>query len=156
MDGDWPAAVMTIPFRCGISRVASSCRPCGVTDPTSDSLSPESEDFPKRRSRRCARWGRLRVLLCQAPGKRSNSGRGSFIEVSTEHYNLQTGRSMTISEANGRSSLFVGAISSGLIALTSVRQISQLGTAFFVFSLVVIPTLVFMGLITFERVLPRS
>ena len=73
--------------------------------------------------------------------------------ITTEHYNLQTGRSMTISEANGRSSLFVGAVSSGLIALTFVGQISHLGTAFFVFSLVVIPTLVFMGLITFERVL---
>jgi hypothetical protein len=42
---------------------------------------------------------------------------------------------------------------SGLIALTFVGQISRLGTAFFVFSLVVIPTLFFMGLITFERVL---
>ena len=30
--------------------------------------------------------------------------------ITTEHYNLQTGRSMTISEANGRSSLFVGAV----------------------------------------------
>jgi hypothetical protein len=73
--------------------------------------------------------------------------------ITTEHYNLQTGRSMTISESNGRASLFVGAVSSGLIALTFVGQISHLGTAFFVFSLVVIPTLVFMGLITFERVL---
>jgi hypothetical protein len=72
--------------------------------------------------------------------------------MTTEHYNLQTGRSMTISEANGRASLFVGAVSSGLIALTFVGQISHLGTAFFVFSLVVIPTLFLMGLITFERV----
>src|SRR5256886_17672334 len=73
--------------------------------------------------------------------------------MTTEHYTLQTGRSITTAETNGRSSLFVGAVSSGLIALTFVGQISHLGTAFFVFSLVVIPTLVFMGLITFERVL---
>jgi hypothetical protein len=73
--------------------------------------------------------------------------------MTTEHYNLQTGRSMTISEANGRSSLFVGAVSSGLIALAFVGQLSHLGTTFYVFSLVVIPTLLFMGLITFERVL---
>src|SRR5947207_15783107 len=73
--------------------------------------------------------------------------------MTTEHYHLQTGRSMTISEANGRSSLFVGAVSSGLIALAFVGQISQLGTPFYVFSLVVLPTLFFMGLITFERVL---
>ena len=73
--------------------------------------------------------------------------------MTTEHYNLQTGRSMTISEANGRSSLFVGAVSSGLIALAFVGQLSHLGTTFYVFSLVVLPTLFFMGLITFERVL---
>ena len=75
--------------------------------------------------------------------------------MTTEHYNLQTGRSMTISEANGRSSLFVGAVSSGLVALAFVGQISHLGTAFFVFSLVV-AALFLMGLITFERVLEAS
>src|SRR5215472_2454332 len=73
--------------------------------------------------------------------------------MTTDHYSLQTGRSMTIAEVNGRSSLFVGAVSSGLIALAFVGQISHLGTAFYVFSLVVLPTLLFMGLITFERVL---
>jgi hypothetical protein len=73
--------------------------------------------------------------------------------MTTEHYNLQTGRAMTVSEANGRASLFVGAVSSGLIALALVAQLSHLGMAFFVFSLVVLPTLLFMGLITFQRVL---
>jgi len=73
--------------------------------------------------------------------------------MTTEHYNLQVGRSMTISEANGRASLFVGAVSSGLVALAFVAQIAHLGTAFFVFSLVMLPTLFLMGLITFERVL---
>ena len=76
--------------------------------------------------------------------------------ITTEHYNLQTGRSMTTAETNGRSSLFVGAVSSGLIALTFVGQIAHLGTAFFVFSLVVIPTLLLMGLITFERLLQAA
>src|SRR5260370_23487015 len=72
--------------------------------------------------------------------------------MTTEHYNLQMGRSMSISETNGRASLFVGAVSSGLVALAFVGQLSHLGTAFFVFSLVVLPTLFLMGLITFERV----
>ena len=73
--------------------------------------------------------------------------------MTTEHYNLQTGRAMTVSEANGRASLFVGAVSSGLIALALVAQLSHLGTAFLVFSLVVLPTLLFMGLITFGRLM---
>ena len=50
--------------------------------------------------------------------------------MTTEHYNLQTGRAMTVSEANGRASLFVGAVSSGLIALDLVALLSHLGTAF--------------------------
>ena len=73
--------------------------------------------------------------------------------MTTEHYTLQTSRSMTISEANGRASLFVGAVSSGLVALAFVAQLAHFGTAFFVFSLAVLPTLFLMGLITFERVL---
>lgn len=65
--------------------------------------------------------------------------------LTIEHYNLQGGRTMTISEANGRASLFVGAVSSGLIALTFVGQISHLGLAFFMFNLVVLPTLCLWG-----------
>lgn len=34
--------------------------------------------------------------------------------LTIEHYNLQSGRAMPISEANGRASLFVRAVSSGL------------------------------------------
>ncbi|GHO47361.1 hypothetical protein [Ktedonospora formicarum] len=73
--------------------------------------------------------------------------------MTTEHYNLQTGRAMTISEANGRASLFVGSVSSGLVALALVAQLSQLSIAFFAFSLIVLPTLFFMGLLTFQRIL---
>jgi len=73
--------------------------------------------------------------------------------ITTEHYNLQTGRSMTVADANGRSTLFIGAVSGALIALAFTGQVSRMGTAFFVFSLVLLPSLFLMGLITFERVL---
>ena len=73
--------------------------------------------------------------------------------MTTEHYNLQSGRSMTVSDINGRTALFIGAVSSALIALAFIGNISHLGTAFFVFSLVLFPSLVFMGLVSFERVL---
>ncbi len=76
--------------------------------------------------------------------------------ITTEHYNLQTGRSMTISEANGRASLFLSTVSSTLVALAFVGQIAHLGVAFFVFSLVLFPSLLFLGLVTFERVLQSS
>jgi hypothetical protein len=51
--------------------------------------------------------------------------------MTTEHYTLQTGRSMTIAEANGRASLFVGAVSSGLVALAFVGQLSHKGDRLF-------------------------
>ncbi len=73
--------------------------------------------------------------------------------MTTEHYTLQMGYSI---EVNGRSSLFVGTVSSALIALAFVAQLSHFGTAFFVFSLVAIPTLFFIGLITFERMLQAN
>ncbi len=76
--------------------------------------------------------------------------------ITTEHYNLQTGRSMTISEANGRASLFLSTVSSTLVALAFVGQIAHLGVAFFVFSLILFPSLLFLGLVTFERVLQSS
>jgi hypothetical protein len=73
--------------------------------------------------------------------------------ITTEHYNLQTGRSMTVADANGRCTLFIGAVSGALIAIAFTGQVSRMGTAFYVFSLVLLPSLFLMGLITFERVL---
>lgn len=76
--------------------------------------------------------------------------------MTTEHYTLQSAQAMEISDINGRMSLFIGAVSSTLIALAFIGQISNLGTAFFVFSLVLFPSLWFMGLVTFERVIQST
>ena len=71
--------------------------------------------------------------------------------MATEHSVLQAGRSATIFETGGRTAVFLGTVSSTLIALAFVGQISGLGTAFFAFALVLLPTLFFLGLATFER-----
>lgn len=76
--------------------------------------------------------------------------------MTTEHYTLQMGYAISTSEVNGRSSLFVGTVSSALIALAFVAQISHFGPTFFVFSQVIIPPLFLMGLITFERMLQAN
>ncbi len=77
--------------------------------------------------------------------------------MTTEHYNLQSGRAMTVSEANGRASLFLGTVSTSLIALAFVAQVSRsgvsLGQEFYVFAFVLLPSLMFLGLVTFDRVL---
>jgi hypothetical protein len=54
--------------------------------------------------------------------------------ATTEHFNLQTARAATISEANGRASIYLAAVSSNLIALAFIGQMSRLGSAFYAFS----------------------
>jgi hypothetical protein len=76
--------------------------------------------------------------------------------LTTEHFALQTGRAMTVADASSRSMLFLSTLSSTLIALAFIGQISRLGTAFFLFALVLFPSLLFLGLVTFERVLQSA
>lgn len=44
--------------------------------------------------------------------------------LTTEHYNLQMQRIATINEANGRASIFLGAVAAGLIALGSRASVT--------------------------------
>jgi hypothetical protein len=82
----------------------------------------------------------------------SDDQRQKMLQImATEHSVLQAGRSATIFETGGRTAVFLGTVSSTLIALAFVGQISRLGTAFFAFALVLLPTLFFLGLVTFER-----
>jgi hypothetical protein len=76
--------------------------------------------------------------------------------MTTEHSALQAGRSATIFETGARAAAFLGTVSSALVALAFVGQVSRLGTAFFAFALVLLPTLFFVGLATFERALESS
>src|SRR2546430_5880320 len=73
--------------------------------------------------------------------------------LTTEHYNLQMQRVATISESNGRASVFLGAVSAGLIALgfESTRGASPIGHM--IFQLLVLTPLVFLGLVAFMRCL---
>lgn len=74
--------------------------------------------------------------------------------VTTEHFNLASARAATISETNGRASLFLSAVSAGLVALAFAGQTSR--TALYTFGLILFPVLSFLGLVTFERALQTS
>ena len=76
--------------------------------------------------------------------------------ATTEHFNLQTARSMTVSEANGRANLYLAALSSNLIALAFIGQMSRLGAAFYAFALILLPVLAFVGVVTFLRLVQSS
>lgn len=74
--------------------------------------------------------------------------------LTTEHYNLQMQRVATISESNGRASVFLGAVSAGLIALgfeSSTRGAGPVGRM--IFQVLVLTPLVFLGLVAFVRCL---
>jgi hypothetical protein len=76
--------------------------------------------------------------------------------ATTEHFNLQTARVATVSEANGRASIYLAALSSNLIALAFIGQMSRLGAAFYAFALILLPMLAFMGVVTFQRLVQSS
>ena len=71
--------------------------------------------------------------------------------LTTEHYTLQAQRSSTIVEANGRSQLFLSAVSGATVALALVAQLDGLGQTFTVFALTVLPALLALGLTSYAR-----
>jgi hypothetical protein len=74
----------------------------------------------------------------------------------TEHFALRGARGSTVSESSARAALYVGSVSSAVIALGFLRQASDLGGAFDVFALVVLPTLYALGVFTFVRLVKSS
>ena len=76
--------------------------------------------------------------------------------MTTEHFVLQGARAATIAESNGRANMFLAAVSGGLVALGLVATASSLGSAFYGFGLVLLPTLAFVGFVTFERAVQCS
>jgi hypothetical protein len=71
--------------------------------------------------------------------------------LTTEHFTLQGARSQTVSESASRSSLYLFSVSSTLVALGFIGQVSAVGDTFRVFALTVLPTLYVLGLFTFVR-----
>jgi hypothetical protein len=76
--------------------------------------------------------------------------------LTTEQFNLQTARMGTIAEANGRSTLYLGTLSSAVIAIAFVGQANQLGDSFHLFALTVLPPVVLLGVFSFLRLVQTS
>jgi hypothetical protein len=92
---------------------------------------------------------RLAEILSGRPGPAATF-------ATTEHFNLQTARSITVAESNGRATAYLAALSSNLIALAFIGQTSRLGAAFHAFALILLPVLSFIGITTFERLVQSS
>ncbi len=76
--------------------------------------------------------------------------------LTTEHFTLQGSRSTTVSETSSRAALHMGAVSSTLIALGFIAQVSNVGDAFDIFALTVLPTVYALGVFTFVRTVESS
>src|SRR5215203_3429126 len=98
-----------------------------------------------------------RVVEPDAPAAAGGADAGHAATfASTEHFNLQTARALTVSESNGRASIYLAALSSNLIALAFIGQMSRLGVAFYAFALILLPVLAFVGTVTFVRLVQSS
>ena len=76
--------------------------------------------------------------------------------LTTEHFTLQTAKSATVAEANGRAANFLSTVSSAVVALAFIGQMSEMGGAFLLFGLVLFPSLLFLGFVTFERAIQTA
>lgn len=76
--------------------------------------------------------------------------------LTTEHFTLQGARSQTVGESAARSSMYMFSVSSTLVALGFVSQVSQGGEVFQLFALTVLPTLFLLGVFTFGRLVQSS
>lgn len=71
--------------------------------------------------------------------------------LTTEHFALQGARAQTLTESASRATVYVGSVSSSLVALGFIGQISEVGAPFEVFALIVLPTLYVLGIVTHIR-----
>jgi hypothetical protein len=71
--------------------------------------------------------------------------------IQTEHFVLESARSITVSESSSRASLYLMTLSSSLIAFGFLAQ-TKYATPFLG---VVLPVIVLLGMFTFERLVER-
>ena len=71
--------------------------------------------------------------------------------MTAEHFTLQGARAAAITESTSRATIFIGAVSAGLVALGLIATATRIGTAFYAFGLTLLSTLSFFGLVTCDR-----
>jgi hypothetical protein len=84
------------------------------------------------------------LITCKpevSAGERAgNPHPGAVTFVTTEHFTLHGERSRAVSGLGVRASMFLATVSGGLIALGLVATTARVGTAFYAFALILLPT----------------
>lgn len=71
--------------------------------------------------------------------------------LATEHWGLLATRAVAWNESFTRAGMFLSTLSGAIVALALVAQATAFGSGFFVFALVVLPVVLFIGLATVVR-----
>jgi hypothetical protein len=131
-----------------------------VTAGEAGSADPEDADaFPEVRQGRhqpTGSWARASPRLVVMTTTDHSDRQAVLTVLTTEHFALQGGRGSTVSESGTRCALYVGAVSSGLVALGFVGRGGEDRDTFNGFALVVLPTLYLLGMFTFVRLVQNS
>jgi hypothetical protein len=79
-----------------------------------------------------------------------------LLVVTTEQFTLQTARSAAGSEITGRAGMFLSTVSIALLAFAFIGQTAGADAAFSLFAVIALLTLLFLGIVTFDRTLQAS
>lgn len=71
--------------------------------------------------------------------------------LTTEHWSLLAARNLVYTEALNRTSIYVAALTGAVVALALVGQVTDLGSGFVAFGLVLLPVVYFLGVVTIAR-----
>jgi hypothetical protein len=94
----------------------------------------------------------MRVKTLDREERMADKGR-ALEALSAEYSALQVGRSSTVFESNGRISVYLSTVSSFVVALAFIGNVSRVGRPFYVFALVLLPALFVLGWVTYARAL---
>ncbi len=107
---------------------------------------------PAERLKAAAMEGGGRSAPLPLPLPASGPGSDQFMTaLATEHFTLATSRASTVAEAGARSTLFMGTVSSFVVALAFIGTVSEVGPVFELFALALLPVLFALGLLTYLR-----
>ncbi len=71
--------------------------------------------------------------------------------LSTEHWSLLASRSLAWNESFSRASMYLSTLSGAMVALALVAGLDKVGDAFFLFAMVLLPVVLFIGIGTLLR-----
>lgn len=71
--------------------------------------------------------------------------------LTTEHWSLLSTRSLSWNEAFSRAAMFLSVLSGAVVALALVAQATAFGDGFVTFALLILPVVLFVGVVSFAR-----